>query len=141
LDSLADIDSWAGINFHQKFMWTVVYLAHASKFHGKLALHKALLSLGKVFLADGDEWTAENLFTVALDGFTFMDIHRSRADCMLCLGDIAKKQGHLVKASALWTDARPLFEQSLQAKDVSRIDSRLADSTTSIYHDSAEAIN
>ncbi|KAJ7852119.1 hypothetical protein B0H13DRAFT_1904799 [Mycena leptocephala] len=141
LDSLADIDSWAGINFHQKFMWTAVYLAHASKFHGKLALHKALLSLGKVFLADGDEWTAENLFTVALDGFTFMDIHRSRADCMLCLGDIAKKQGHLVKASALWTDARPLFEQSLQAKDVSRIDSRLADSTTSIYHDTAEAIN
>ncbi|KAJ7809556.1 hypothetical protein B0H14DRAFT_2865665 [Mycena olivaceomarginata] len=126
LESLADIDSWAGINFHQKSIWTVVYLAHASKFHGKLALHKALLSLGKVFLADGDERTAENLFTVALDGFTFMDIHRSRADCMLCLGDIAKKQGHLVKASALWTDARPLFEQSLQAKDVSRIDSRLA---------------
>jgi hypothetical protein len=46
---------------------------------------------------------------------------------MLCLGDIAKKQGHLVKASALWTDAQPLFEQSLQAKDVSQIDSRLAE--------------
>jgi hypothetical protein len=44
---------------------------------------------------------------------------------MLRLGDIAKKQKDLAKAVKLWTNARPLFEISLQAKDVAQIDARL----------------
>jgi tetratricopeptide (TPR) repeat protein len=126
LESMADYNRWGGTSFHQTWKWAVVYLAHATKFQRRLALHKALLSLGNVFLNDSDEVTAENLFTVALDGFTDMDVHQSRADCMLHLGDIASKRGNLAMATTLWTGARPLFERSLQTKDVSRIDCRLA---------------
>ncbi|KAJ7469517.1 hypothetical protein FB451DRAFT_1476337 [Mycena latifolia] len=77
-------------------------------------------------LAEGDEDTAHSLFEVALEAFTQMDIHRSRAECMLPLGDIAKECGDLVKAVGLWRDARPLFERSLQGKEVAKIDTRFA---------------
>jgi hypothetical protein len=91
-----------------------------------LELHKALLFLGDVFLATKDNQTATNLYTVALEGFTHMDIHRSRAQCMVRLGDLANEQGHTSKAIGFWTTARPLFEQSLQGKDVAQIDVRLS---------------
>jgi hypothetical protein len=55
-----------------------------------------------------------------------MDVHRSRAECMLRLGDISKGQGDILKVVELWTTARPLFEQSSQAKQVENIDQRLA---------------
>jgi hypothetical protein len=55
-----------------------------------------------------------------------MDVHRSRAKCMVHLGDLANKQGHASKAIGFWTTAHPLFERSLQAKDVAQIDARLS---------------
>ncbi|KAJ7793286.1 hypothetical protein B0H13DRAFT_1935504 [Mycena leptocephala] len=91
-----------------------------------LGIYKALQFLGDAFLAHDDEHTAINLFTVALEGFTYMDVHRSRAECMLQLGDISKGEGALLKAVELWTTARPLFEQSSQAKQIENIDQRLA---------------
>ncbi|KAJ7819730.1 hypothetical protein B0H13DRAFT_1921573 [Mycena leptocephala] len=63
---------------------------------------------------------------VALEGFTYMDVHRSRAECMLRLGDISKGHGDLLKAVELWTTARPLFERSSQAKQVENVDQKLA---------------
>jgi hypothetical protein len=92
-----------------------------------LELCKAFQFLAKLCLTNSDELTAESLFTVALDGFTYMDVHHSRAACMLHLGDIARQWGQLARASTLWNDARPLFERSLQAKDVSEIDTRLTE--------------
>jgi hypothetical protein len=44
---------------------------------------------------------------------------------MVRLGDLANKQGHTSKAIDFWTTARPLFERSLQAKDVAQIDVRI----------------
>ncbi|KAJ7142573.1 hypothetical protein C8R44DRAFT_725913 [Mycena epipterygia] len=55
-----------------------------------------------------------------------MDIHQSRADCMLHLGDIAKNRGDLRMAVELWKEAHPLFERSSQVKDMVQIDTRLA---------------
>jgi predicted negative regulator of RcsB-dependent stress response len=104
----------------------VTYPAHAQKLQQKLEPHKALQFLGDIFLANGDEETANTLFTVALEGFTQMDVHQSRAQCMLHLGDFAKERGDLLTAARLWAEARPLFERSVQAKDVSQIDIRLA---------------
>ncbi|KAJ7902949.1 hypothetical protein B0H13DRAFT_1882443 [Mycena leptocephala] len=92
---------------------------------GNLGIHKALQFLGDIFLAQSDENTAVSLFTVALEGFNYMDVHRSRAECMLRLGDIAKGHNDLLKATELWETARPLFERSSQAKQVERIDERL----------------
>ncbi|KAJ6503602.1 hypothetical protein C8R45DRAFT_923950 [Mycena sanguinolenta] len=92
----------------------------------KLAFHKALLFLGDVFMIDEDEDTALALYTVALERFRSMDVHHSRAQCMLRLGDLAQKHGNTTAAITYWKTARPLFNQSSQAKYVAEIDSRLA---------------
>ncbi|KAJ7831555.1 hypothetical protein B0H13DRAFT_1915405 [Mycena leptocephala] len=124
LERLANVKAWQAIG--SQHIWAVVYVGHAHISQDKLALHKALLFLGDVFSAHTDEETALSLYTVALEGFTHMDVHCSRAQCMLCLGDLAIKQGNTSAAIAHWKAARPLFEKSLQAKDVAQIESRLA---------------
>jgi hypothetical protein len=124
LERLADITAWPSLEW--QFRWPVTYLGYAYKTKDKLALHKALLCLGDVFIVNTDEKTAENLYMLALEGFTQMDVHRSRAQCMSHLGDLANKQGHISKAISLWQKAQTLFERSLQAKDVAHIDVRLS---------------
>jgi hypothetical protein len=63
--------------------WTAVYLVNSLQRKEKLGIYKAFQFLGDVFLSQNDEHTATNLFTVALEGFTHMDVHHSRAECML----------------------------------------------------------
>ncbi|KAJ7484866.1 hypothetical protein B0H11DRAFT_1163320 [Mycena galericulata] len=127
LEKMGDVGQWSDTNFHWSSSFTVVYLSCASKFHQKLSLCKALCYLGDIFLVNGDETTAENLFIVALESFTFMDVHQSKATCMLRLGDLRKKHGDLAGAEKLWKEAHPLFERSSQAKDVAHVDARLTD--------------
>ncbi|KAJ6482788.1 hypothetical protein C8R45DRAFT_932382 [Mycena sanguinolenta] len=118
LEQLANIKAWPASQRQSR--WPVIYLGLAYKIKEKLALHKALLFLGDVFIVNKDEDTACTLYTVALEGFTYMDVHRSRTECMLRLGDLAHKHG------LHWKTAQPLFEMSAQAKGVAEIDSRLA---------------
>jgi hypothetical protein len=54
-----------------------------------------------------------------------MDIYRSRAECMLRLGDISMGHGDPLKAVESWEVARPLFECSLPTKQVRGIDERI----------------
>jgi hypothetical protein len=112
--------------------WTTVYLAHSIKFKEKLGINKALQFLGNIFLAQADKDTAVSLFGIALEGFTYMDVHHSRAECMLRLGDVAKEHGDLLKAVEFWDAARPLFERSSQGKQVELIDERLASVSTDV---------
>jgi tetratricopeptide (TPR) repeat protein len=123
LEKLADIKTWRGIGL--PYTWPVIYLGHAQKCKDKLALHKALLFLGDVFIANKDKETATNLYTVVLEGFTHMDVRCSQAQCKLRLGDLTKERGHILEAIAFWRAAQPQFAQSLQVKDVAQIDSRL----------------
>jgi tetratricopeptide (TPR) repeat protein len=125
LERLADVNEWHGIECRLDTSWSIVYLGFAQKSKEKLALHKALLFLGDVFNLNNDPNTAHTLFIVALEGFTYMDVHRSRAQCMLRLGDLANERGDLAEAVELWNTARPLFECSLQCKDVAKIEARL----------------
>jgi hypothetical protein len=125
LERLAQISKWSPAEDQAASMWTVVYLAHAHQSQAALALHKALLFLRDVLLATGDDDSANNLYVVALEGFTFMDIHLSRAECMLRLGDLALKQGNPSLAVKFWSAARPLFKRSQQARSVAVIASRL----------------
>ncbi|KAJ7133282.1 hypothetical protein C8R44DRAFT_849434 [Mycena epipterygia] len=125
LESLADTSQWPTCDFEWASRWTVVYLVNAKGKQNKRALHKALQFLGDVFLTEGDLNTACSLFTVALETFTYMDIHHSRAQCMLRLGDIYEKKGHSVEAVEFWQQARPFFERALQAKGMTEIDTRL----------------
>ncbi|KAF8145928.1 hypothetical protein K438DRAFT_1871112, partial [Mycena galopus ATCC 62051] len=107
------------------YKWPMIYLASASKLKAKLDLYKALLCLGDVFIANHNENSAANLYQVALAGFTQMDVHHSRAQCMLRLGDMASKHGCTSEAITFWEAARPLFERASQTKDLAQIDSRL----------------
>ncbi|KAJ7865405.1 hypothetical protein B0H13DRAFT_2562195 [Mycena leptocephala] len=124
LERLGDISHWGAM--HSTLHWTTVFLIHSLRTKEKLRIYKAFQFFGDVFLAQIDDDTAMTLFTLALEGFTQMDIHRSRADCMLRLGDISRQYRNVPKAVELWEAARPLFEQSSQAKQVQEIDERLA---------------
>ncbi|KAJ7226242.1 hypothetical protein C8J57DRAFT_1252836 [Mycena rebaudengoi] len=89
---------------------------------------QAFRCLGQIFSAEGDDdETALSPFHVALDGFTFMDVHRWRADCMVRIADILNSHGEVMKAVGLWKSARPLFKRSSQMKDVTKLDEKLAE--------------
>jgi tetratricopeptide (TPR) repeat protein len=105
--------------------WTTIFLVYSLKRKEKLGIYKAIQFLGDIFLSQEDEHTAISLFRVALDGFTQMDVHRSRAECMLRLGDISKRHNDLLQAVELWDAARPLFERSSQVKEVQHIKERV----------------
>ncbi|KAJ7463193.1 hypothetical protein FB451DRAFT_1180293 [Mycena latifolia] len=141
MKSFANISCWAESDFDWAARWTVVYLGYAKKLENKLALHQALQFIGDVFQAEGDSATSMALFTVALEGFTWMDVHRSRAECMLRLGDLAKGQGDVSKAIELWKLARPLFERSSQAKQVTQIDGRLGAITDDVLEEQTDSSN
>ncbi|KAJ7027712.1 hypothetical protein C8F04DRAFT_1293724 [Mycena alexandri] len=122
LERLADSSRWQGA--HCPF-WSIVYLTHSLKSKDKLGIYKALQLIGDSFLEDDDQVTAISLFNLALEGFTSMNVHHSRAECMIRLGDIWRKDGDLLKALELWEMARPLFERSSQGRRVEAVDQRL----------------
>jgi tetratricopeptide (TPR) repeat protein len=107
--------------------WTGIFLGLALKCKHRHQTIQAFRCLGQIFSAEGDNETALSLFTVALDAFTLMDVHRWRADCMVRIGDILNDRGQVMKAVELWNTARPLFERSSQMKDIIKIDAKLAE--------------
>ncbi|KAJ7804177.1 hypothetical protein B0H14DRAFT_3154111 [Mycena olivaceomarginata] len=120
--------------------WTTIFLISSLKSRAKLQVFKALQFLGQMFLVQNDEVTAISLFTVALEGFTHMDVHYSRAECMLRLGDISNSHGDQLKAVELWMTARPLFERSSQVKQVQSVDERLAGIVSDVLEQHKENI-
>ncbi|KAJ7742823.1 hypothetical protein B0H16DRAFT_1018535 [Mycena metata] len=123
LESLGDVSSWEGS--HHDVSWSTVFFVYSLKQQERLGIHKALQFMGDIFLRENEEATAISLFTLALQGFTQMDVHCSRAECMIRLGDISKKNGDVLKALKLWEMARSLFEQSSQTKRIQNIHERL----------------
>lgn len=79
-----------------------------------------------MFRSNRDADTALSLFELALHGFTFMDIHQARADCLIRIGDILNTQGKVKESKEMWRAARPLFIRSSQMADVSQCDQRLS---------------
>jgi tetratricopeptide (TPR) repeat protein len=124
LERLGNFHAWG--TMYRSSTWTMLFLVHSFKTKQKLDIHKAFQFLGDNYLADGDKDTAITLFTVALEGFIQMDVHRSQAECMLRLGDISKKDGDLERAVGLWKAARPLFERSSQTKQIALVEEKLA---------------
>ncbi|KAJ7620761.1 hypothetical protein DFH06DRAFT_1143866 [Mycena polygramma] len=124
LFSLGDLGRWG--DSPETSNWATVLLAYSLHSKERLLIYKALLCLGQICHGRADDDTATSLFNVALEGFTNMDVHRSRGECMLYLGDIFKGRGDLLKAVELWDTARPLFERSSQGKQVKKIGERLA---------------
>ncbi|KAJ7933896.1 hypothetical protein B0H13DRAFT_1855752 [Mycena leptocephala] len=131
LERLGDICQWSPMH-PAPSTWTIVFLGYALKTKNNLEILKALQYLGDANLLEGDYETALSLFTLAVGGFTEMDVHRSRAECMLKLGDIAKLYGDPLKAVEHWERARPLFERSSRGKQLVQIDERLAGNSNSL---------
>ncbi|KAF8149641.1 hypothetical protein K438DRAFT_445404 [Mycena galopus ATCC 62051] len=131
LGQLAHIKLWPVSRWQEK--WPIIYLSFACRFKDKLALHQALLFLGDIFIINNNEHMATNLYQVALDGFTQMDVHYSRAQCMVRLGDLAHQKGCTSEAITFWRAAQPLFVRSSQFKDATEMDSKLA-SIEPAYH-------
>jgi hypothetical protein len=131
LERLADLST--GMNNTQATIgWAGIFLVQALISKDKLAIMKALRCLGQIFAVQEDIDTALSLFNVALDGFTFMDVHQWRADCMVQIADIWISCGEVLRAVELWKAASPLFTRSLQARDVAQIDAKLATVEASI---------
>ncbi|KAJ6596356.1 hypothetical protein DFH09DRAFT_1407541 [Mycena vulgaris] len=106
--------------------WGTVFLAVSLKSKDNLSSMKALRCLAISSVAQGDDDTALSLFAVALDGFTLMDVHRWRADCMVQIAEISQRRGEVFKSMELFEAARPLFEKSSQVKDVAYVDDKLS---------------
>ncbi|KAJ7362715.1 hypothetical protein DFH08DRAFT_950949 [Mycena albidolilacea] len=107
------------------FGWTLVLMGFALKGNNTIAIYHALRCMGDVFLAGDDDDTALSLFHVALEGFTATDIHRSRGECALRLGDIFHVRGNKEDVFNLWNTARQCFVRSLQTRDIIRVDERI----------------
>jgi tetratricopeptide (TPR) repeat protein len=112
---------------HTTFGWTLVLLAFGQTGGNTIAVYHGLRCLGDIFLAQDDDGTALSLFQVAFDGFTAMDIHRSRAVCAVRMGDIFHRLGNEQKAVELWKTARPLFVRSSQFQDAAQMNERIED--------------
>ncbi|KAJ7321678.1 hypothetical protein DFH08DRAFT_818541 [Mycena albidolilacea] len=140
--SHTDVKSFCLERLGNASQWSVDYsMVYSLKCKKTLQVHKGLQFFGDVFLHQKDEDTAISLFTVALEGFTFMDVHCSRAECMAKLGDISNSHGNLLKAVELWTTARPLFERSSQAQKVQFVDEKLAGVGSDVLEQHREAIS
>jgi tetratricopeptide (TPR) repeat protein len=125
LEKLGDVSRWTSEHSDSMSPWTVLFFGQALKLKNKLSIHQALVFLGDAALANGDDATADSLFRVALDGFTEMDVHLGRGNCLMRLGDLAKRQGDLTQALQCWKRARPLFERAAQTGLVKKVDERL----------------
>ncbi|KAJ6627908.1 hypothetical protein B0H10DRAFT_316633 [Mycena sp. CBHHK59/15] len=124
LEKLADI-THGMFDVESTLFWAFVLLAFARKGQNNVSIHHALRYLGDIFQAQNDETTALSLFEVAQEGYRAMGIHRSLGDCMLRIGDILYHRSEIGKAVEMWKAALPLFQRSLQRKDVERTEDRL----------------
>ncbi|KAJ7841695.1 hypothetical protein B0H14DRAFT_2586733 [Mycena olivaceomarginata] len=101
------------------------------------ALYQALRRLGDVFAQQSAHDEALSILVLALEGFTRMDVHQSRAECMRTLGDIHFRRGALCSDGEMWAAARPPPERSEQRKAIIGIDERLQ---TLIIADKLESV-
>ncbi|KAJ7201759.1 hypothetical protein C8J57DRAFT_1736027, partial [Mycena rebaudengoi] len=139
LERLGDFST--GMNdIRTTLRWTGSFLGLALKCKEKRQTMQAFRCLGQIFSVQGDNETALSLFNVALDGFTSMDIHRWRADCMVQIGNILNNRGEVMKAVELWKAARSLFERSSQMKDILMISGKLAEVDSAVLAEYKEQL-
>ncbi|KAK7028476.1 hypothetical protein R3P38DRAFT_3518391 [Favolaschia claudopus] len=125
LERMGNISSWPRSELPWAATHAFLYLAFSGLKKEKLAFHKALLYIGDMFSHNEDTMTAENLFIVALQGFTKMDVHCSRAQCLTRLGDLALAQKNELCAQAYWRTAQQLFEQSCHGENARKVFQKL----------------
>ncbi|KAJ7824511.1 hypothetical protein B0H14DRAFT_3145662 [Mycena olivaceomarginata] len=80
-------------NVETTFHWAGTFFAAVLVYRDVVLTYQALRCLGDIFLAEGDDETALNVFNAVLQGATEMDAHRRRADCMVRIGDVLMARG------------------------------------------------
>ncbi|KAJ7800150.1 hypothetical protein B0H14DRAFT_3786346 [Mycena olivaceomarginata] len=91
-----------------------------------LAVHQALQSLGDVFAQQGMDAEALGILAAALEGFTWMDVHQSRAECMRTMGDVHFRCRQSSTACIFGQRLDLCLNGHYRQRQVSEIDSRLA---------------
>ncbi|KAJ7450392.1 hypothetical protein FB451DRAFT_1566603 [Mycena latifolia] len=107
------------------FEHALVLLGYAKKLSDLIATRHALRCIGDIFAAQGDDDTALNLFMVALDAFSSMDVPRQRGACLVRIADALERRGNIDQATDMLREARVMFDRSSQANHVARLDVRL----------------
>ncbi|KAJ7788977.1 hypothetical protein B0H14DRAFT_2946316 [Mycena olivaceomarginata] len=123
LTRLADIQY--GIHSHKEtWRWAIILLAHGMTTKRKGAIAKALRCAGDLQIED-DEGTSLSLYLAALDTFTFMDVHRDKADCMVRIASILERHGEGRNAVNILKEASSLYERSSQKHEITKINVKL----------------
>ncbi|KAJ7875044.1 hypothetical protein B0H13DRAFT_1894369 [Mycena leptocephala] len=113
LERLGDASCWGDVDGMS--CWTVVYLVNSLKRKEKLGIFKALQSLGDIFLYQNDEHTATNLWMSIV------------AELNACFdSETFPWAWQPAQGSGFLGWSKTLFERSSQAKQVNRINERLA---------------
>ncbi|KAJ7793673.1 hypothetical protein B0H14DRAFT_3159516 [Mycena olivaceomarginata] len=75
--------------------WAVIFLAFVMRPRERsiLPVHQALQRLGDVFAQQSNTEEALSILTVTLEGFTWMDVHWNRAECMQTIGNVHFRMG------------------------------------------------
>jgi hypothetical protein len=120
---LADIQY--SIHSHEvTWRWAIILLALGMTTKSKGAIAKALRCAGDLLL-EHDESTSLSLFSAALDTFTFMDVHRDKADCMVRMASIFERRGERRNAVNILKEASSLYERSSQKQEIAKINTKL----------------
>lgn len=102
--------------------WATASLAYGKTTANKSVAAWALRSLGDIFREDGDDETSGSLFQLALEEFTHMGIYRGRAECLLRLGEIARRRGEDGRAASYSSQARDMFLEAGMVTEAREID-------------------
>ncbi|KAJ7810457.1 hypothetical protein B0H14DRAFT_2863630 [Mycena olivaceomarginata] len=124
LTRLADIKN--GMHSHKAtWRWAVILLAHGMTTKSKGAIAKALRCAGDLLIED-DEGSSLSVYWAALDTFTFMDVHRDKADCMVHIASIFEHRGERRNAVNILEEASSLYKRSSQKQEITKINAKLA---------------
>ncbi|KAJ7065704.1 hypothetical protein C8F01DRAFT_1351708 [Mycena amicta] len=108
-------------------IWSTVFLAHSVKHKQKFATYKAMRLFARDLLARSkiEVDTARSLLVVSLDGFTRLDVHEQRAECMVLLGEIKLRTLDPEAAMDLFNNAKSLIERTGRQHRAMEIDVKL----------------
>ncbi|KAJ7063926.1 hypothetical protein C8F01DRAFT_1367382 [Mycena amicta] len=130
LEHSADVQRWPEEYIQQSSCDAVVLLGLGLKTHDRLATHKALRLIGDVFLSQGDRDTAYILQEVALAGFEGMDVHQSRAECLVQMGNILFERDQVIAAVKHWKNSISSFQRAAQEGRANSVRERIAAATS-----------
>ncbi|KAJ7067361.1 hypothetical protein C8F01DRAFT_665982 [Mycena amicta] len=109
--------------------WAAVFLAYnlrvPSATRNSLTVNQSLRCFGDVLARQGNDADALSVLEAALEGFTRMDIHQSRAECMRTMADIYLRRDDANRWREFLTTAMDLFERSQQWSKVALLEERL----------------